>query len=173
MAEILVSSLIENKILTSRKSEAALVVIRKNEKLGHLLEFSRAGHTNGQKLIGGVLYATTYPCHSCARHIIAAGISSVYYIEPYRKSLATKLHSDAITESEHDDSKVRILMYEGVAPRRYLPLFRLPEGVDRKEGGKMKRVHPKDAEPVISTTLESIPILESLTVKKLKDLNLV
>ncbi len=184
LAEMVVSSLIKADVLSSEKRADALHLVRKNEKLGHLLEFSRAvhaemhailsaGHNNGQKLIGGILYATTYPCHSCARHIIASGIDSVYYIEPYRKSLATKLHSDAITESEVEKNKVRILMYEGVAPRRYLPLFRLPEGVDRKKDGKMKRIHPKNAAPVMSTTLESIPILESLTVKKLKDLNLI
>lgn len=185
LAEFIVTQLAAGGVIPDSKKDQAYSIVRKSDKLGHLLEFSRsihaemhailsAGHTSGEKLKGGVLYATTYPCHSCARHIIAAGIKDVFYIEPYRKSLATKLHGDAITESETDTSKVRVLIYEGVAPRRYLALFRLPAGKDRKQkDGKMIKVHPKDALPVISTTLESIPILESLTVKRLQEQNLV
>ena len=48
------------------------------------------------------LFVTTYPCHYCARHIVAAGIDEVQFIEPYPKSRATALHSDAIT-TESDD----------------------------------------------------------------------
>jgi deoxycytidylate deaminase len=185
LADFIVSQLVKGGVLQETRAMDAYGVVRTSEKLGHLLEFSRsihaemhailsAGHTNGEKLKDGVLYATTYPCHSCARHIVAAGIKDVYFIEPYRKSLATKLHYDAITESETDTSKVRVLIYEGVAPRRYLSLFRVPAGKDRKQkDGKMVKTHPKDAEPVISTTLESIPILESLTVAKLREQHLV
>ena len=38
---------------------------------------------------------TTCPCHNCTRHIIAAGLSSVTYIEPYPKSRAADPHEDA------------------------------------------------------------------------------
>lgn len=184
LAYLVVSRLEEGNILPKEKREEALRVVRSSEKLGNLLEFSRsihaemhaiisAGHINGEKIKNGILYVTTYPCHSCARHIIASGIKDVYFIEPYRKSLATKLHGDAITESENDINKVRIMMYEGVSPRRYLALFRIPTGKDRKEKGKMKLMDCKNATPVISTTLESIPVLESLTVHKLRQLHLV
>lgn len=152
--------------------------------MGKLLEFSRSIHaemhailsaakSGSSSIVGGSLYATTYPCHSCARHIIASGISKVFYIEPYRKSLAVKIHKDAITESEHSQEKVRILMYEGVAPRKYLSLYRVPSGASRKENGKLVKKHPKSALPVITSTLESIPVLESLTVQKLRKLELV
>lgn len=42
---------------------------------------------------------TTFPCHYCARHIVAAGIYEVQYIEPYPKSKALQLHADAIETS--------------------------------------------------------------------------
>ena len=32
------------------------------------------------------MYMTTFPCHNCAKHIIASGIINVYYIEPYAES---------------------------------------------------------------------------------------
>ena len=72
-----------------------------------------------------VLYSTTYPCHNCARHIVAAGIKKVVYIEPYEKSLALQLHDDAICHpsDEQTDNKVMFINFEGVAPTRYSKFF--------------------------------------------------
>lgn len=105
-----------------------------------LIEFSRAVHAEmdalislsrggGGSTVGGNLYATTFPCHNCARHIIAAGIDKVYYIEPYEKSLAPEAHSDAIEVLDHDDgaeaapSKLRFVHFSGVGPRMYPEFF--------------------------------------------------
>lgn len=80
--------------------------------LGGLIEFSRAVHAEMDALlsagreristVGTRLFVTTFPCHYCARHIVSAGVYEVQYIEPYPKSLALKLHKDAI---EIDESK--------------------------------------------------------------------
>jgi deoxycytidylate deaminase len=48
-----------------------------------------ASRVAGERILGGKIFVTTYPCHSCARHIIASGISEVYFIEPYRKKLSS------------------------------------------------------------------------------------
>ncbi|MCG7044628.1 deaminase, partial [Pseudomonas aeruginosa] len=104
-------------------------MLRKDSQLKSLIEFSRAvhaemhalltaGETKGGQIRNGKLFVTTYPCHSCARHLVAAGVKEVYFLEPYRKSLATRLHSDSITERESDDSKVRVMPFDGVAPSR-------------------------------------------------------
>lgn len=79
--------------------------IRKT-RLGGLIEFSRAVHAEmdallsagreGVSTVGTRLFVTTFPCHYCARHIVGAGVYEVQYIEPYPKSLAIELHSDAI-----------------------------------------------------------------------------
>ena len=71
-----------------------------------LIEFSRAIHAemsailsaarSGHSPKGGRVFCTTYPCHNCARHMVSAGIKEVFYVEPYVKSLALELHSDAI-----------------------------------------------------------------------------
>lgn len=42
----------------------------------------------GLSVRDATLYCTTFPCHMCARHIIASGIRKVVYIEPYPKSMA-------------------------------------------------------------------------------------
>jgi deoxycytidylate deaminase len=144
-----------------------------------LIEFSRAVHAElhaiisaaqsaGHQMLGGTLYCTTYPCHACARHIVAAGLAVVRYIEPYRKSLALKLHSDALTENEGETSKVRILPYDGVAPARYLELFDISFG-SRKNGCDATQRARRDARPKCEVTLESIPALEGLVVKRLSE----
>src|SRR5690606_34937373 len=114
------------------------------------------------KVRGGKIFVTTYPCHSCARHIIAAGISEVYFIEPYRKSLAVKLHSDAITEDENDTKKVRILAYDGVAPSRYLSLFRVPADSRKTAGGRMLTVDKASVRPRTHKSMEALERLEGL-----------
>ncbi len=182
---LLAQSLIDvlRDVIPAEKTEEALKLLVGNSKLKGLIEFSRAIHAEmhallnagkiaGNKIRNGKLFVTTYPCHSCARHIVAAGITEVYYIEPYRKSLAIKLHGDAISESETDYSKVRILPYDGVAPTKYLTLFRMmPDS--RKRNGKMIKIHAKDATPRLEKSLEALPALEALVVKSLQSKNLI
>lgn len=183
ISQILAAELVNSGIIDNGHKEAISSIISKNSKIKNLIEFSRsvhaemhaiinAGQTAKGSIVGGKIYITTYPCHNCARHIIAAGITEVFYIEPYRKSLATKLHDDSITEEESDKSKVRILPYDGVAPSRYLKLFRMPQA-GRKSGGKMILVDPQDSQPRFDKTLEALPTLEAIVLKGLKEKKLI
>jgi deoxycytidylate deaminase len=108
-----------------------------------LLEFGRIVHAEmaaicdaamrGVPVRGGTLFCTTFPCHMCARHIIAAGIKRVVYIEPYPKSRAKKLYKRTIQvdqDREADDDAVKFESFVGVAPTRFLDLF---EMVPRKD----------------------------------------
>lgn len=183
ISELIINDLVGHKIIDENNKNFAIKSVVENSKVKDLIEFSRAIHAEmhailmgsqlgGDRMKGGKLFCTTYPCHSCARHIVAAGIKEVYYIEPYRKSLATKLHGDSITEDETEVSKVRILPYDGVAPTRYLKLFRVPKD-SRKSAGKMIRIDPKRAMPRFDKTLEALPALEALIVKGLQEKRLV
>lgn len=143
--------------------------IRTHERLRGLIEFCRAIHAemdaitsaarNGSySLKGTKMYCTTYPCHNCARHIIASGIEKVFYIEPYEKSLAIDLHADAIEFDPKNllketigQDKVLFLPFEGVAPRRYLELF---QDRKRKHGGKIIDVDLKKSKPIIAKLLD-------------------
>ncbi|HBC3838012.1 anti-phage dCTP deaminase [Vibrio parahaemolyticus] len=119
--------------------------IYKDSGLGSLIEFSRSIHAemdaitslariSGANTKGKILFTTTYPCHNCARHIVASGIESVIYIEPYEKSLALELHDDAIVDNVDDaTSKLAFTTFEGVAPRRYQKFFF--STADRKKDG--------------------------------------
>jgi deoxycytidylate deaminase len=157
----IINELIEEfpELVGSGTREEALRKIRKT-RIGGLLEFSRAVHAEMDAILsaslvgvsprGCRLYVTTYPCHYCARHIVAAGIDEVQFIEPYPKSRATTLHNDAITTevrhweppsvvdtgrgrgtlegdqaevTEPTQSKVLFRPFVGVAPRMYRRVF--------------------------------------------------
>lgn len=126
-------------ILTKRGVQDAKEISRSilnNTKAKSIIEYSRAVHaemdaivtlsrTPGESSVGKILYCTTFPCHICARHIVAAGIKKVVYIEPYEKSLALDLHSDAIVNGDKSDdiNKTSFINFEGVSPRRYAKFF--------------------------------------------------
>ena len=142
-----------------------------SSEIDDLIEFVRAVHAEmaaitdaarrGIAVAGGVLYVTTFPCHHCARHIVAAGIRRVVYVAPYAKSLAAELHGDAICvdPSEHDPDRREITFepFVGVGPPRYLDLFEMPARKDRKTG-EILELDPKTAVP----RLDEIEPLEML-----------
>lgn len=110
--------------------------ILKQSKAKSLIEYSRAIHAEMDAITalarsttnstqGKTLYCTTYPCHLCARHIVAAGILRVVYIEPYEKSLALQLHGDTICHPDNITNVEKVLFenFEGVSPQRYAKFF--------------------------------------------------
>ncbi len=142
-----------------------------------LIEYSRAVHaemdallqlarTEGQSTVGTILYCTTYPCHSCARHIVAAGVSKVIYIEPYEKSLAIALHDDAISDSG-ESGKVSFEPFEGVAPRRYSKFFQAQTRKDDVTGKAIFNL-PSDSHHIDPQYLDSYFDYEDKVVQKLK-----
>lgn len=96
------------------------------------------------------LYTTTFPCHNCAKHIIAAGISRVVYVEPYPKSKALEFHSDAVFPGFDCDrgdhgNKVAFEPFVGVGPRRFFDLFSMKQGsgfpLKRKDKNTGRTLH--------------------------------
>jgi deoxycytidylate deaminase len=79
----------------------------KSSMMMDVIEYGRMVHAEmnaltdaarrGSATKDATLYCTTFPCHICAKHIVASGVSRVVYLEPYPKSLAQELHADAIS----------------------------------------------------------------------------
>jgi deoxycytidylate deaminase len=156
----------------NREDDARAALLRSDVK--NLIEFSRSVHAEmeaiisvarGAKpgIIASTLYYTTFPCHSCARHIVASGIERVVYIEPYTKSLALDLHEDAVSvDEEQAGKKVVFLQYEGVAPRNMARLFK--DRGERKSKGKLVEKSKKEASPVAKVPLDGFVHREQLVV---------
>lgn len=92
----LVNSLVPEKLLRSSKLNIRDEIINsiKSTRVKDLIEFSRSVHAEMDALVSvsrhgtgstlnGTLFSKTFPCHNCARHIVAAGIKRVVYVEPY------------------------------------------------------------------------------------------
>lgn len=105
----------------------------KDSQLMDIIEFGRIIHAEmsaisdaarlGRAIKGSVLYCTTFPCHLCAKHIVAAGVERVVFLEPYPKSYAQKLHPDSITFDKDVEGKVLFQPFIGISPRRYRDIF--------------------------------------------------
>ena len=138
--------LTEEKAALDQKSRVqSASMIMRGTQLMKSIEFSRAVHAevaailsaglNGVSVKCCTLFTTTFPCHDCARHIVAAGIRSVVYIEPYPKSLASEFHQDSITVDQSPElaDRLNFKPFVGIAPTRYLELFDIGS-VERKKG---------------------------------------
>lgn len=139
-------------------------------RIDALVEFGRIVHAENAAVDGAAfeglqtsdadLYCTTFPCHMCSRVLIDAGIRNVFYIEPYPKSATHELYPDSIVinpqlsrseyarrlESERlSGEKLYFIPFEGVAPRRFLDLFR--NGRRKTDEGDIERFEPRRAIP--------------------------
>ena len=118
-------------------------------RIRDLTEYGRVVHAEMEALLScarnqisareGTLYCTVYPCHNCAKHIIAAGINRVVYIEPYHKSKAQEFHSESLCAGfEESDDAVNFEPFVGVGPRLFFDLFSMKLGsgleLKRKDG---------------------------------------
>ncbi len=109
-------------------------------------EFSRPVHAElaaiidaarrGVAIDGYTIFVTTFPCHNCTKHILAAGLKQVIYLEPYPKSRASVLYGEELELDSADrrpkPGKVVFSAYTGVAPRQYGLLFAMAN-----RGGKL------------------------------------
>jgi deoxycytidylate deaminase len=156
-----------------------------------ITEYGRAVHAemdalltcarSGVSTVDGILFTTTFPCHNCTRHIIAAGIQRVIYIEPYAKSRAEELHQDAIVveEKASEDNrgvrqKVPFTPFAGVGPRRYFDLFSLSLSrgfeLERKKESGIIEFSRRDALVRVPMSPLSYIQKEGIAIKELESL---
>lgn len=155
----------------------------KKSRIKDLTEFGRAVHAemeallqaarNGVNVRNSKMYATTYPCHNCAKHIVASGVSEVIYIEPYPKSFAIDLYEDSIDNEGNSSEKVSFRQFVGIGPRKFIDLFsmNLSSGrkIKRKNNGCVVSWERGDAELRIPMSPLSYLENEAALVKELDD----
>ena len=106
---------------------------------------------NGITTRGAELYTTTFPCHNCIKHIVAAGITRVVSVEPYLKSKAISLYGYVVSQKgeqeEQRKNTVPIEPYVGVGPRRFFDLYSTRHGSGRMLDRKDKEGHALEWSP--------------------------
>lgn len=132
----------------------------KDSQLMDIIEFGRILHAEMSALMDAArlgravhrasLFCTTFPCHICAKHIVGAGIETVYFLEPYPKSAAFELHPDSIevegfARARYDGyQKTKFTHFHGISPRRYRDFFEKSLRKDKKTGKALLWVWPDD-----------------------------
>lgn len=175
--------------LVAPKADAAKLLrkpkIRESQMMD-ALEYGRIVHAEmsaitdaarcGHSVKGSILYSTTFPCHMCAKHIVAAGISKVIFLEPYPKSLAFDLHADSIKVEGgdrghyHDFPAVEFEHFYGVSPRRYREIFE--RGKRKDDGGNFIPYRDKKPRPIVDIRFPFYSQLEKFfTVKAMRSVN--
>jgi deoxycytidylate deaminase len=160
-----------------------------DSRISQIAEFGRSVHAEMDALMAAgrtgisfrnsTLYTTTFPCHTCTRHIVTAGLRRVVYIEPYPKSRAEELHDDAIYIAGEEEGpagdRIPFQAFLGIGPRRFFDLFslKLSSGysIERKaDGGRVQwNLHDNskprvpmpptsylEREQIVSTTLNTL-----------------
>jgi cytidine deaminase len=153
--------------------------VLRHAQIMNILEFGRVVHAEmsaiteasrrGVSIREATLYCTTFPCHICARHIIASGISRMVYIEPYPKSMAQRLYPEAISIDRKMVSAdmVKFEPFFGVSPARYLDLFEPPKK-RRRENGDAVEWKRSSAEPRLERMVGSYLGIETLAMGVLR-----
>ncbi|MBO1020449.1 dCMP deaminase [Methylobacterium sp. SD274] len=140
----------------------------KDSQFMDALEYGRIVHAEmsaisdaarlGRSAKGSSLYCTAFPCHMCAKHIVAAGIEKVIFLEPYPKSLVSKLHSDSIAVEGSDRGKYKSFPaaefehFYGISPRRYGELFE--RGKRKHDDGSFKPWSHGEPRPSLNVTTQ-------------------
>lgn len=146
-----IAAVIAEKLRLQPKDQ---IILR--EEISGITEFKRSTHAEMSALLDAArrgiavrdctMYVNTYPCHSCTKHIIAAGIKKVVFLHPYPKSKARDMYKNMIAHGLFltDNQPFNSIVFEpfwGVSPNRFMQVFahdkdtRL-EKVDGRETGK-------------------------------------
>ena len=145
------------------------------------LEYGRITHAEmcaiidaarrGAPLKNTTLFSTTFPCHLCAKHIVAAGIDEVYFLEPYPKSLASKLHSDSLSIESVERGRfekfpaTKFIHFFGITPRRYREFFQRSRRKDAS--GEFQEYSDGQKKPFIDSIYAAHGRVEKRVLKSL------
>jgi len=119
----------------------------------------------GRPLKNSTLYCTTFPCHNCTKHILAAGIKKVVFMEPYPKSRAKELHQNEIELDHPSVGKVSFVPFLGIAPFRYRDIFHKNK---RKKNGIAEDWYlDNEPMPMVDVLAPSYTELEAFAIRSL------
>ena len=166
--DTLIDHLTSKKKDEKDKSKGAL----RGSKILDVTEYGRVVHAEmcalcdaarlGKSVKDGIMYCTTFPCHNCAKHILAAGLKTVVFMEPYPKSKAKILHKNEIEIDGRSAGRVSFIPFIGISPFRYRDIFEKRE--KRKEGSVAKKWYYDVPSPMIDVLAPSYTELERYAV---------
>lgn len=132
-------TLYERNLLTPENSTSTILEASENRNailnslVGEITEYGRMVHAEmnaladaarmGRSVKGATIFVTTYPCHNCAKQLVAAGISRIVFVEPYPKSKTEILFKNIIEQETGNNEIVSIEHFYGISPKRFRDIF--------------------------------------------------
>ncbi|MDP3855629.1 anti-phage dCTP deaminase [Phenylobacterium sp.] len=120
---------------------------------------------NGHSIRGSTLYCNTFPCHNCAKHIVASGIRKLFYLKPYPKSYASDLFVDSVVIDQNSSDKVLFNQFIGITGPMYIRVFQKNKW--KMPDGSIREFNRKTASFVHGSLVPSYVRAESLLSKQL------
>jgi deoxycytidylate deaminase len=161
------------------EEEEAIGGVLKSAKILDLTEYGRVVHAEmsaicdaarvGSTTRNTTIYCTTFPCHNCTKHILAAGIKEVVFLEPYPKSKAKDLFDNEIAIEGSEIGKVSFRAFLGITPMRYKDIFSKSK---RKINGIAVRWNFGGPAPMVNISSPNYLRLEQYSLLKPEDLAL-
>ena len=139
--------------------------------VSELTEFSRAVHAEMEAILhaarngfnglrNATLYVTTFPCENCVKHILAAGIKRVVYVEPYPKSRAVKFFEEFIAQDPQDDvAQLKFKQFTGISPNIYGKFFKM--SMERKGNDGTVQATLNSPMPLTNVYMDSFTLYEA------------
>ncbi|MFV1620452.1 anti-phage dCTP deaminase [Phaeobacter sp. JH20_26] len=153
---------------TQLLNDESFLRLVKESQISDITEFGRMTHAEmtaiadaarmGRSVKGATIYVTTYPCHNCAKHLVAAGIMRIVYIEPYPKSRALTLHGDSLSHDATNGQKVCLEHFHGISPRRFRDVFE--KGKRKSKGGGANIWYEETPKPRVGERFSTHVLLE-------------
>lgn len=143
-------------------------------RIADLLEFGRIAHAEmaaictaarrGNPIRGATMMSTTYPCHECARLIIASGIRRVVYVDPYPKSQVPAMYRHQIVDGPVTSSEQVVVFepFQGVAPRLFRAVFAMADRTRDDLTGDYGGWQPQDARPRLVADAEAVYPIQNM-----------
>lgn len=144
------------------------------------LEYGRSVHAEmnaitdaargGRAIRDCSLFCNTFPCHNCAKHIVASGLSEVVYLRPYPKSYARELFDDSICIDPEVASEklVNFHQFIGITGPMYARVFTKSRW--KKDGGRVPEFVKAGGSFVRRTPIPAYPGVEALLLDDLSKL---
>lgn len=164
-----------NKCPDQLMADPAFQDLVKSSLISDITEFGRMTHAEmaaltdaarlGRAVLGATIFVTTFPCHNCAKHLVAAGIKRIVYIEPYPKSRALDLHDDSITTDQKRKDHVVLSHFHGISPRRYRDIFE--KGKRKNSDNTAKPWYEGTPAPLVGDRYSSHVLFEPLIINDL------
>lgn len=151
--DLFVDKLLSGALSSAKIKDITEFQVPVHAEMSALLALLRRGVTwDGLARDDITMYVTAYPCHGCAKHLLALDCK-VVYLEPYPKSRASAMYGES--------SIANFTPFTGIAPMRYESIFKIVSEKRKRQDGvraTWRRAEKGAAQPKVNMHIDQAGI---------------